>query len=376
MKILLDDSIAGGAAYFSALGDVRTFAGREVLPGEVADADALIVRSITRVDERLLAGSRVRFVGSATTGADHLDTAYLSRQGIKVALAEGANARTVAEFVISALFHLEARQGVGLAGRVLGIVGAGRIGSRVAALASHVGLRVVRCDPPLARLGTPGLVEFEALARQADIVTLHVPLTDGGPDATRDMVNADWLAALKRGAAFINTSRGEVVREDELIAALETGQVAGAVVDVWRDEPEISLRLAGLAALATPHIAGYSVESHLRSAAMIREALASFAGVKLPAMPDESVEEAGHAVRIAIPRSHASPVSCAVRVARDLAAIDRELRELLRAPDRGMWFDDLRRRCAVAREFSAFEVSGVEEGADRDGLGELGFCVV
>lgn len=277
MRILIDEDIPSGVPAFSRLGDVRTFPGRSLSPADLVGVDALIVRSVTCVNEGLLAGSPVRFVGTVTTGVDHLDIAWLERSGIAHASAAGCNAEAVAEYVLAAVLLLAVRLGFDPTERTIGIVGVGRIGSRVARWARALGMSVLLCDPPLQRAtGDPVYLDGAALARAADIVTLHVPLVDRGPDATRDLVDEAWLARLKPGTIFINTARGEVVREDHLQAALAGRHLGAAVLDVWRHEPLVDPALVDRAAIATPHLAGYAVEARARAVTMIAGALADF----------------------------------------------------------------------------------------------------
>ena len=279
MLILVDEDIPDGPEAFAALGEVRTFSGRSVGAADLAAADAIVVRSVSRVDERLLAGSGIRFVGTVTTGTDHVDVSWLERRGIAFASAAGCNAPTVAEYVLAAVLLLAGRLGFDPAARTLGIIGVGRIGSRVARWAKALGMSVLLCDPPLRRrTGDSCFIDAAELTRRADLVTLHVPLTEAGPDATRDLVDERWLAGLKEGAVLINTSRGEVVKEDCLPGALDAGRLSAVVLDVWRNEPNIDPALLRRIALATPHIAGYSVEARRRGVGMIAEALAAFAG--------------------------------------------------------------------------------------------------
>ncbi|MFQ5429285.1 MAG: NAD(P)-dependent oxidoreductase [Phycisphaerae bacterium] len=277
MRIHIDEAVPGAADLFSRLGDVTPFPGRVLDPAALADADALIVRSVTRVDAGLLAGSRVRFVGSATAGTDHVDTDWLARRKIAFAAAPGANARPVAEYVLAAILLLARRHGFDPREKTLGVLGVGRAGSIVADWAASLGMTVLRCDPPRQAAGDPGpWVSPAELAARSDLVTVHVSLTDAGPHATRDLLSAEWFAALKPGAILINTARGEVVDEAALIGALQSGRLAGAVLDVWRNEPRPAAELVERCDLATPHLAGHSREAKRRAAAIVFTALAAW----------------------------------------------------------------------------------------------------
>lgn len=384
MKLAVDEAIWGTPAIFTPLGDVSTFAGRTVTPPEIASADALFIRSVTRVDERLLAGSRVRFVGTASSGADHVDATYLAVRGIAFADAAGCNSRTVAEYVLSALLHLAQRGGFDLAGKTLGVVGVGRIGSLVAEWGRSLGMRVLLCDPPKEEAHAEALrrsigeqppsaavapfISFERIAAESDAISLHVPLTRDGPYATMGMVNAAWLARVQRGAILINTSRGEVVDEGALLAAADAGRIGPLVLDVWRGEPAIDSRLVRAAAIATPHVAGYSVEARMRAALMIRERLAEFAGVEVV---DKVVEDGS-------PRLFAgATLTEIVLSATGLLETVRALREWIDRGGAAGGFDELRAKCALRREFSAYSVERkpLDERAATL-LGQWGFEVL
>ncbi len=274
MLIAVDQDIIGAQACFAGLGDLRTFAGRCVRPADIASADALIIRSVTRVDAGLLTGSRIGFVGTATSGIDHVDTAYLKQAGITFSSAAGCNTRAVAEYVLATVLVMAKRLQFDPTTRTMGVVGVGRIGSVVADWAQALGMEVLLCDPPLRRrTGDAAFIDLHDLLARSDVVSLHVPLNRTGEDATWDMIDDRWLSSLKPGAILINTSRGEVVREDHLLEAIESGRLAGVVLDVWRNEPTISAELALRADIATPHIAGSTREAKHRAPLMIRDAL-------------------------------------------------------------------------------------------------------
>ena len=361
--ILVDEDIPQGRETFAPFGEVRTFAGRALTAAKVVDADALIVRSVTRVDASLLTGSRVRFVGTVTSGTDHVDAAWLAANGVAFASAADCNSAAVAEYVLAAVLLLAQRLDFDPAGLTLGVVGVGRIGSRVARWGRLLGMNLLLCDPPLQRrTGSPEFVSAAQLARDADIVTLHVPLTQEGADATADLVDAGWLAGLKDGAMLINTSRGEVVREDHLSAALQSGWVRAAVLDVWRNEPRVDAALVQRAAVATPHVAGYSVEARQRAVLMIRDALARFissgegvapAEPRRPRRRTTARPEGRGSSSVGPPgwwREAAAPVSHAC----DIAAVDAAFRGALAQQRGAAAFDEVRLRCAARREFSAF----------------------
>ncbi len=270
MKFVCAESVLFAREAFRTLGEVDVLPDRKINARYVADVDALVVRSKTPVGPELLEGSRVSFVGTATAGYDHMDTAWLESKGIAWMAATGCNANSVAEYIMAALLCLANRYGWRLEGLTLGVVGVGQVGRRVVRKAESMGMCVLQNDPPRRQAeGAPELIELEELLPQSDVVTLHVPLTESGPFATRRMADARFFERMKPGASFFNASRGEVVDEDDLLLALESGHVAHAVLDVWNNEPHWNARLAAQSDIITPHIAGYSFDGKLAGTEMV-----------------------------------------------------------------------------------------------------------
>ncbi|MGH8120583.1 MAG: 4-phosphoerythronate dehydrogenase, partial [Gammaproteobacteria bacterium] len=242
--------------------------GRVINPQQVRDADVLLVRSVTRIDAELLSGSTVRFVASATSGIDHVDVDYLQRAGIVFTHAPGCNAEAVVEYVLSSLFVLALQLQFRLADKIVGIIGCGQVGTRLARALTALGVRYLLNDPPLSEIvGGNQYSDLEEVL-QADIITLHVPLTDAGRYPTRHLVNEQFLGQLKPGAILINTSRGGVVDESALRQILRQNHCP-VVLDVWENEPDIDRELLAAVAIGTPHIAGYTIDARLRATEMI-----------------------------------------------------------------------------------------------------------
>ncbi len=257
-------------------GSVETLSGRHLQPADVVSADVLLVRSVTRVNAGLLADCRVRFVGSATSGVDHVDTGYLSRSDIAFAAASGSNATSVAEYVLSALLAVLHKRGERLAGKSVGIVGCGQVGSRVSRLLTSLGCQCLHNDPQKQRLlGNGGFVSLGDIL-QADIVTVHVPLTLAGEDTTAGLFDTERLAQLRPDVILINTARGGVIDEAALLAQATKSPRMTLIIDCWDGEPGISVPLLQRAAIATPHIAGYSVTGKTRATWQLHQALAAF----------------------------------------------------------------------------------------------------
>lgn len=282
MRIVIDDKIPYIREAVASLAvDAVYLRGADIRPADVREADAMIIRTRTRCDERLLRGSRVRFIATATIGYDHLDTAYLDRAGIAWANCPGCNAASVAQYVRSTLLLLERDFGLRLPDMTLGVVGCGHVGSLVVDVARGLGMRVLVCDPPV---GAAGYVPLSDIERLADIVTFHVPLTDSGPYPTRHIADTGFFARLRRRPFIINTSRGAVVDNRALLHALADGTVRQAVIDTWENEPAIDLNLLGRVYMGTPHIAGYSADGKVNADNMSIAALCRFFGLTPPPM--------------------------------------------------------------------------------------------
>ena len=261
------------AQYF----EIQRLAPDEFTPEAVADADAMIIRTRTRCNASLLSASKVRFIATATIGTDHIDLPWCAKQGITVASAPGCNAPAVAQYVMASLLALFPD---GLENRTIAVVGVGHVGSIVADWAEQLGMRVLKCDPPrAAREPDFDSRPLDEILPLADIVTFHVPHTSAGDHATHHIADAKTFSRMRNGAVFINSARGPIVNTPDLIAAIESGEIAHAVIDCWEGEPNVSQRLLQLATIATPHIAGYSLNGKIRATSMAVNALCEAFGV-------------------------------------------------------------------------------------------------
>lgn len=374
MKVLADENIPCAREAFAALGEVRLVAGRDLDRGAAKDAEVLFVRSVTRVDEELLAGSRVRFVGTATIGTDHLDLGYLGRAGIKWASADGSNANSVAEYVVCALLCLSERRRRPLAGLRLGVVGVGNVGRRVARYGRALGLSVLENDPPRARAEASGAFRPLEELLDADFLSLHVPLTDGA-DATRHLLDARRLAGLGRHTVLVNTARGSVVDNGALAGALSRRGLGGAVLDVFEGEPRPDPALIESADLSTPHIAGYSLDGKLAGTEAVLAAACRHFGLQPRWRADQALPEPD-VPELVLPEDLAAEAAArrATRAVYDIERDDAALRTVLALPagERGRAFDALRRDYPPRREFRATRVVGGSREA-RALLAALGF---
>ncbi len=376
MKIVADANIPFVAECFSSIGDVTVVGGRQIAPAVVADADILLVRSITPVGADLLAGSNVRFVATATIGVDHIDADYLQKQGIGFASAPGSNANSAAEYVIAALLEI----GQNLEGKSIGIIGVGNVGSKVASKCAALGMNVHLNDPPLQR--QTGDSKYRPLDElyTCDFITCHTPLTFDGQDKTYHLADERFFASLKPGCVFVNASRGGVVDTGALKVALRSERLAAVVLDVWEGEPDIDTELLQMVDLGTPHIAGYSLDGKIAGMIMIYDAACQHFSLD-PAYAIEDFLPAPAVPRLTLDPGAESEHQALLDAVRGVYAIARDdaaLRGILESPaaERGKLFDGLRKNYPIRREFHNTAVI-VE---DRDSsiaskLGGIGFSV-
>lgn len=278
MKFIVDNKIPFIKGRLERIGEVVYADPFAFTPQLVKDADALIIRTRTRCDGQLLAGSAVSLVATATIGTDQIDIPWCERNGITVENAAGCNAPGVAQYVWSSLL----RNGFDSRKHTLGVVGKGHIGSIVTDWGRRLGFNVIVCDPPRRRSGFTDeeYLSLEDVLRNSDAVTFHTPLTTTGEDATFHLVGSSELRLLKKDAVIVNAARGPVVDNEALAEWLEEGR-GKAVVDVWEGEPVINRSLLERAVIATPHIAGYSSEGKQRATRMVLEAVERKFGVSL-----------------------------------------------------------------------------------------------
>lgn len=380
MKIICATNMPFAMEAFSTLGDVRIMEGRDIAAGDVKDVEILALRSTTKVDGGLLEGSKVRFVGTATIGTDHLDLGYFDQAGIRWCFAPGCNANSVSEYVTAALLTLGERHGITLEGKTIGVVGVGNVGSRVVAKARALGMRVLMNDPPRERaevrsqkaesripesteikangktsIDVDPFVSLDQVLAEADVITMHVPLTKEGADKTWHLADEGFFTKAKKGLIFLNAARGSVVDSGALVRAMESGQVSHAVLDTWEGEPAYRQELLAKVDVGTPHIAGHSFEGKVMGTVMVYREACRFLGVPAtwshePLMPPAlvpvlEVDAAG--------RSDEAVLREVVKRLYDIEADDRRFRETAVADDkvRAKAFDRLRKDYPERREF-------------------------
>lgn len=279
MLIVADENIPLLDAFFARFGEIRRVPGRSIDRATVEQADVLLVRSVTRVDRALLEGSKVRFVGTCTIGTDHLDLDYFQQAGITWSSAPGCNARGVVDYVLGSLLTLADIEGADLTQRTYGVVGAGEVGGRLVKVLQGLGWNVLVCDPPRQAAQGGDFVSLEHIIEQCDVISLHTPLTRSGAGSTWHLFDDRRLNQLKPGAWLINASRGPVVDNAALREVLLEREDLQAVLDVWENEPDVDVALAELCVLATPHIAGYSLDGKQRGTAQTYQAFCDFLGL-------------------------------------------------------------------------------------------------
>jgi erythronate-4-phosphate dehydrogenase len=353
MKIVADANIPAVEQYFAPFGQVTRVQGRSLQAAQLRAADVLLVRSVTRVDAALLAGSGVRFVGTATSGLDHIDREYLATAGIGFASAPGANANSVVEYVLAAIAAVDGQLERLLTGGTVGIVGYGAVGRTLARRLHALGVGYRISDPWLDPRSVPHAVPLEAVL-SADVITLHCELTRRSPYPSYRLLGDTELGGLGAGQLLINASRGEVIDEAALLARLSGEQPPVVVLDVWDGEPAIDMRLLDRLRLGTAHIAGYSLDGKLAATRMLRDALQSY--LDTPSAAHSPDPDSALSLQAPEDLSGADLVRHLVSRVYDIARDDRQLRDTARVNDPAAAFDGLRREYRERRELAGSRV--------------------
>lgn len=373
MKIIIDDKIPYIKGVLEEVAQVVYLPGSKTTPEIVRDADAIITRTRTYCNEKLLSGSAVKFIATATIGYDHIDTDYCDKAGIKWTNAPGCNSKSVEQYIASTLMVLAERKKLNLSDICIGVVGVGNVGSKVANVCRLLGMKVLLNDPPRERAeGSGAFVSLQQIVDKADIITLHVPLNLKGEDATFHLGNEAFLSSLKRKPVLINSCRGEVIETNAVKEALKEGQLSGFVCDCWENEPDIDLELLGMTELATPHIAGYSKDGKATGTRMSVHAVSNYfglglnnwqpAGVELPAHPIIELNGTG--------MTEQEIISKAILATYDIRDDDSLLR------NNPALFEQLRGDYPTRREFPAYTIAATNvEDLVLEILKKLGFKI-
>ncbi len=371
MKIIVDENIPFAKEAFSTLGEVETSHGREITPQKVEDADVLIVRSITKVNSKLLEKSSVKFVGTATIGLDHIDVEYLKDRDIGFASAPGSNSSSVSEYMVCALLYTANKLCLNLCNLTIGIVGVGNVGSKVAKKAKALGMKVLLNDPPLfERTGNVKYRLMQELTENCDILTFHVPFERQGRYPTHHMINEKFLRRLKKCPIIINTSRGGVMDTEAVKSALMHSNISQVILDVWENEPDIDTEMLKMALIGTPHIAGYSFDGKVNGMFMIYNSLCQYLNKKAKWNPNDFLPDSN------CPVIKVGKLCEVVSRVYDIEEDDSKLREIINiaAEKQGMYFDSLRKNYPVRREFFNTEILFEKEDLQlKHTLSEIGF---
>lgn len=373
MKILVDENMPYARELFSRLGEVRAVPGRPIPTDALTDADALMVRSVTKVNEALLGDKAIKFVGTATAGTDHVEQSWLTQAGIGFSAAPGCNAIAVVEYVFSALLMLAERDGFALADRTVGIVGVGNVGGRLQKRLEALGIKTLLCDPPRADNGDEGdFRSLDELVAEADVITFHTPLYKEGQYKSLHLADEALIRRLKPGTILINACRGPVVDNAALLKCLEEGQNLSVVLDVWEPEPDLNLALLDKVDLGTSHIAGYTLEGKARGTTQVFEAYSQFIG-----QPQEvalsTLLPAPEFGRISLHGPLDQPtLKRLAHLVYDVRRDDAPLRKVAGIPGE---FDKLRKNYLERREWSSLTVE-CDDADAAELLQKLGFNAV
>lgn len=372
MKILADQNMPLVEEYFSDLGEVKRFDGRNLASEALRDVDVLLTRSVTQVNKDLLSeANQLKFVGTATIGIDHIDTELLAQNNIAFSSAPGCNAIAVAEYVISALYAYSQETNTKLAGKTLAIIGVGSIGQCLRDKLLGMGIELLLCDPIRYENGTLNEhIELDTALSKADFVTFHVPLIKSGEHKTHHLLNAERINKLKSGMLVINASRGEVIDNQALLTALESGKKLELVLDVWENEPNILTDLLSYVRFSSVHIAGHTQEGKARGTQMLYQGVCRLFDVAatktladflpIPALTKCQIEQT----------LTEHDLGRIVHLVYDIRRDD----GLLRANLQNQGFDSLRKNYPPRREFSTLSIENRSEHGAM--LAQLGFNVI
>jgi len=350
MNIVSDNTIPYLKGIIEQIGNVTYLESGQFTAEAVKDANVLIVRSVDKCSREILERSRVKLITTATIGFDHIDTAYCDEAGIIWKNAPGSNAESVAEYLLASLIRLSMHKEESLQGKTIGIVGVGHVGSKVEALCKAYGMQVLKNDPPRAdKEGNAPFVSLETIAKEADIISLHTPLTKEGKYPTWHLANTKFIDSLERKPWFINSCRGAVSDTNALLEGMKKGKISAMIMDCWEKEPTISRELLEQASIATPHIAGFSADGKANATRMCLEEIGRFLGITIkdidkvrPAEPSDPV--------IDLSRFNEKRIEQAVLSSFDPIPVDQALRN---DPNRFEWF---RSHYNHPREFKAYTV--------------------
>ena len=373
LNIIADEKILHVVQAFSTIGNVVVKSGNDIASPDVAKADVLVTRTTTKVSEKLLENSAIKFVATATAGTDHVNLEYLTAKEIGFTSAPGCNSDAVGEFVVNALLRLAANKKIDLSGKTIGIIGAGNAGSALKRKACCLGLKCLLNDPPLFdKTSRKDLIPINDLVAKSDIISLHVPLTKNGPHPTYHLIDRKIISAIKPNSIFINTSRGGIINECVLVK--NRGKFSGIILDVWEGEPHIDPESLKIADFATPHIAGYSLDGKFKATEIVYRETCSYFGLaptwKSPRQYNSEsliidLEDKKYSLAEILKRTY------------DIYEDDKRLREVSTVAHPTSHFRSLRGSYHFRQEFANFQISNYSglTNATIDSLKCLGFVL-
>lgn len=376
IKIIADDKIPFLKGVLEPFAEVSYLDPLWITSDIIKNVDALLVRTRTKCDSKLLNGSAVKFIGTATIGFDHIDTKYCENNGIKWINAPGCNSTAVQQYVLSGLLKLAKLKNLQLDSMTIGIIGAGNVGSKIQKAAAILGIKILLNDPPRERMeGSGKFVGLDRLIEESNILTIHVPLNLNGTDKTYHLIDEEFFKNFNNNKILINTSRGEVIDTSALKNAIKNKKITSSVIDVWENEPEIDISLMNLIDIATPHIAGYSVEGKANATAACVNALNEFfnLGLKKNWYPKNLPAPAG-SKEIKIDCSGKSKqeiffeiINSTYNIAEDDVRFRNDVKN----------FEQLRTDYPIRREFSFYNIRLLNaDRSVREALSQLGFNLI
>lgn len=374
LNLVADENMPAVEALFGDFSTIRRIPGREMSAADIADADIVLVRSITRVDQELLSqAQRLKFVGTATIGMDHIDTSVLDARAVAYTNAPGCNADAVVDYTLSGIYKDAQVRGQDLNKLTFAVVGVGQVGSRLVQRLEALGHRPLTCDP--LRANEPDFVHtpIDEVLRLADVICLHTPLTKQGEEPSEHLLNEPRLRQLKQGALLLNAGRGAVIDNAALLRVAQERPDLVLILDVWEQEPEVNLELAQRCFIATPHIAGHSIDGKLRGTWMLYEQVCKTFGVE----QRFALEDILPAPRIlGVTLAEEAEPHRLLQLVYDQWADDRRFRASLVADQQQqrLNFDQLRKNYPYRREFAALRIA-VASAAQHRELTAMGFRV-
>jgi erythronate-4-phosphate dehydrogenase len=379
MRIVADDAIPFISQVFDSEFELVLLNQREITRDNLNKSEILIVRSVTRVNEQLLEGTDIKVVATPTSGVDHIDLPYLNSAGIHFINTPGCNARSVAEYILSSLCLLSEKNIIVLSEVTVGIIGCGHVGTSVSSLLNAVGIRHLLYDPPLQEAGDQRAFSIIEEMQSADVITLHVPLNEEGKYPTRHLVNQQFLSGLKSQVAIINAARGGVIDEPALIEFLNNNNNSHVILDVWNNEPNINRLLLSKAMVATPHIAGYSLDAKYNGIRQVYEKLCELNGFNIN-LPSHYILPGARTNQFIIPDEMKDDelIQFAVLSGYDIRADSDRFKGMISNHERvsGQYFNDFRKTYPPRREFTHYSIDlpGSRDNCKRQ-LEGLGFKV-